>query len=223
MSNQSFNNSLPRDQANYGIENRNFLSPIGFKFNINKMKGVDFFCQAASIPAMKTQSVAQGTRFNRVPQPGDELEYEPLSIRFLVDENMKNYYQVHDWMRGIATPVSDREMTYDRGSLDTPHKRRGQPDAQYGWLNQWKSDASLIILSSNYRPVSEFIFKDCFPTSLSTLTFDAAVTDIQYFTAEIKIEYSHFDYYIYDAATATDSSMEATYNVSSKGATIASE
>ena len=27
--------------------NRNFLSPIGFKFNIGKMKGVDFFCQAA--------------------------------------------------------------------------------------------------------------------------------------------------------------------------------
>ena len=50
MSNQSFNNSLPTDQAFTGIENRNFLSPIGFKFNIGKMKGVDFFCQAACYP-----------------------------------------------------------------------------------------------------------------------------------------------------------------------------
>lgn len=223
MSNQSFNNSLPADQANYSIENRNFLSPIGFKFSIGKMRGVDFFCQAASVPAMRTQQVDQGTRFNRIPQPGDELDYDPLTIRFLIDENMKNYYQVHDWMRGIATPVSNSEMTYDRGGIEALYKRRGQLDAETGSANQWKSDASLVILSSNYRPVSEFVFKDCFPTSLSTLNFDAAVQDIQYFTAEVTLAYSHFDCYIYDAATATDSTMKPTYNISSRGATIASE
>lgn len=220
MSNQSFNNSLPTDQAFTGIENRNFLSPIGFKFNIGKMKGVDFFCQAAAIPAMKVDTAVQGTRFNKIPQPGDELDYDPLRIRFLIDENMKNYYQVHDWMRTIATPVSSKEFTYDRGSIDTKNRRYNQRDAETGWANQWKSDASLIILSSNYRPVAEFVFKDCFPTSLSTLNFDAAVQDIQYFTAEITLAYSHFDYFIYDAAAATDATMQPTYNVSGEGARL---
>ena len=220
MSNQSFNNSLPTDQAFTGIENRNFLSPIGFKFNVGKMKGVDFFCQAAAIPAMKIDTAVQGTRFNKVPQPGDEIDYDPLRIRFLIDENMKNYYQVHDWMRTIATPVKAEEMTYDRGSIEAIHRRRNQRDAETGWANQWKSDASLVVLSSNYKPVAEFVFKDSFPTSLSTLSFDAAVQDINYFTAEVTLAYSHFDYYVYDAATATDASMETTYNVSGRGATV---
>ena len=220
MSNQSFNNSLPNDQSFTGIENRNFLSPIGFKFNIGKLKGVNFFCQAASIPAMRIDTVVQGTRFNKIPQPGDELDYDPLRIRFLIDENMKNYYQVHDWMRTISTPVSSKEFTYDRGSIDTTNRRRNQRDADTGWVNQWKSDASLVILSSNYRPVSEFVFKDCHPTSLQALQFDATVQDIQYFTAELTLAYSHFDYYVYDAATATDSSMTATYNISGEGASI---
>lgn len=222
MSNQSFNNSLPSDQASLGIENRNFLSPIGFKFSVNKMRGVDFFCQAASIPAMRAQVAVQNTRFNKVPLPGDELDYDPLSIRFLIDENMKNYYQVHDWMRSITNPVKDKEFTYDRGEIKSPYKRRNQTDTQTGWNNQWVSDASLTILSSNYQPVSQFIFKDCFPTSLSTLNFDASVESIQYFTAEVELAYSYFDYYIYDAATATDASMERTYQISERGSTLSS-
>ena len=44
--------------------------------------------------------------------PGDELEYEPLFIKFLIDENMKNYYQIHDWIRRITTPYASQEFTY---------------------------------------------------------------------------------------------------------------
>ena len=219
MSNVSFNNGLPADQSFAGIENRNFLSPVGFKFNIDKLKGVDFFCQSASVPSLSIGKSTQYTRFNDIPQPGDELEYEDLQLRFLIDENMKNYYQVHDWMRSIATPKKAEEFTYNRGSLESPHKRRNQRDVGvYG--NQWKSDASLFILSSNYQPVAEFIFRDCWPTGLTTLTFDASVDRIEYFTAEISMAYSYFDYYIYDAATATDASMESTYRYSEEGATL---
>mgnify|MGYP003153117779 CR=1 FL=1 len=117
MTKQSDNQTLPYGEQSFTIENRNFLSPIGFKFAIKKMQGVDFFCQSASIPALSLQAANQPTRFNKIPQPGDELYYEDLYIKFLVDENMKNRYQVHDWMREIATPVSDREFGYSRGNI----------------------------------------------------------------------------------------------------------
>ena len=64
------------------------------------------------------------------------------------------------------------------------------------WENQWKSDASLFILSSNYRPVAEFVFRDAFPISLTTLNFDSSVPDISYFTAEVVLRYNYYDYYI---------------------------
>ena len=68
------------------------------------------------------------------------------------------------------------------------------------WTNQWKSDVSLFILSSNYRPVAEFVFRDAFPITLTTLNFDASVPDINYFTAEVTMSYNYFDYFIYPAA-----------------------
>ena len=216
MANQSDNRTLPPQESFTRPENRNLLSPNGFIFSINKMRSVDFFCQSASIPAMTMEGVQQGTRFNKVWHPGDEINYEPLALRFLVDENLKNYYQVHDWMRGIATPQSSKEFYFDRGSLESQNKRPSG-NSNLGTDNQWVSDCSLFILSSNYQPVSEFVFRDAFPISLSTLAFDTAVDDIQFFTAETYLRYTYFDYYVYDAATATDGTMQPTYRYTQNG------
>ena len=167
MASPSENRHLPERERFVGIENRNFLSPIGFKFAVNKLRGVDFFCQSASIPAISMGAWEQGTRINKVFQPGDELYYEPLYLKFLIDENMKNYYQVHDWIREITTPYSAREFGYDRGTLRSINKQNRDKNVYVLGNNDWLSDASLYILSSNYRPVAEFIFRDCFPLSLT--------------------------------------------------------
>lgn len=216
MAQQSYNNSIPDDpqyHATLGLENRNFLSPIGFQFKIAKMASVEFFCQAASIPAISMGTANQTTRVNTVYHPGDELYYEPLFLKFLIDENMKNYYQVHDWIRKCTTPYSPEEFTFHDENNENdrtpfyPRDRLGIPP----WLNQWKSDCSLVVLSSNYRPVAEFVFKNSFPISLTTVNFDATVPDIQYFSAECTLRYDYFDYYIYDSAQSTDAKMKPTY------------
>ena len=203
------------------IENRNFLSPIGFKFTIDRMRGVEFFCQSASIPSISLGSADVGTRLNKIKNPGDELQYEDLFLRFLVDENMKNWYQVHDWMREISTPYSTREFKYNRGDIKSANKR----EATYDYAsanNQWRCDCSLFILSSNYRVVSEIVFRDAWPSSLSTLNFDASTPDINYFTAEVSLKYNYYDYFVYEAATATDASMPPDYRRSSLGVSLES-
>ena len=217
----SDNQSLPAREQYMSIENRNFLSPIGFQFTIDRLRGVDFFCQSANIPAVSLGPAVTSTRLNKIQNPGDELQYEDLFIRFLVDENMKNWYQVSNWMREIATPYSTREFKYERGTIPSVNKR----DATYDYAsanNQWRCDCSLLVLSSNYRVVGEFIFRDAWPTSLTTLNFDASVPDINYFTAEVSLKYNYYDYFIYDAATATDATMPADYRRSSLGVTIES-
>ena len=201
------------------IENRNFLSPIGFKFNIDRARGVDFFCQSANIPAMSLGAADTYTTVNKIPNPGDEIQYEDLFIRFLVDENLKNWYQVHDWMREITTPYSSKEFGYSRGSVRSINSEF-KTNWMGEWDNQWRSDCSLFILSSNYKPVAEFVFRDAFPVSLTTLNFDSGVNDINYFTAECVLKYNYYDYFIYDAATSTDASMKPTYQRTQNGANL---
>ena len=221
MAQQTNNNSQPPGQSWKTIENRNFLSPVGFKFSIDRMRGVDFFCQSASVPSIQMQSADTGTRFNKNRNPGDELYYEDLYIKFLVDENMKNWCQVHDWMREISTPYSSHEFKFDRGTRKSQHNRYNETNGDLKMANnQWRCDCSLFILSSNYRPVAEFIFRDAWPVNLTTINFDAGVADVQYFTAEATLRYNYYDYYIYEAAEATDASMEPNYRRSQEGVAL---
>ena len=218
MSQPTNNNSLPIENQPLYIENRNFLSPIGFQFLVSKIPGVAFFCQSAAIPAISMGVANQTTRLNTVYQPGDELYYEPLFIRFLIDAKLKNYYQVHDWIRRITTPYASQEFTYntldDAADDRIPYEPRDRKDLPEWGRNQWKCDCSLLVLSSNYQPVGEFIFKDCFPISLTTLNFDASVQDVNYFTAEASFRYNYFNYNVWDAAGATDITMPASYRQS---------
>jgi hypothetical protein len=78
-------------------------------------------------------------------------------------------------------------------------------------------DCSLFILSSNYKPVAEVIFRNAWPASLTTLNFDSGVPDINYFTAELSMKYTNYDCFIYEAAQATDATMVPNYRVSELG------
>ena len=67
------------------IENRNFLAPTGFKFQLNRTPKVTYFGNAVNIPAIDLGVAEQPTYLRDIPLPGDKLQFADLSLRFLVD------------------------------------------------------------------------------------------------------------------------------------------
>ena len=57
-------------------------------------------------------NAVQPTYLKDIPIPGDKMEFEDLSVRFLVDENLENYMEIQNWMRGLGFPESLQEI-YD--------------------------------------------------------------------------------------------------------------
>jgi len=157
----------------------NFLSGIGFQFNLTKLPNVSFYCQSANIPSINLSVATQATRFNILPEPGDEVNYDDLSIRFLVDEDIKNYLSVHNWIRYLGHPESEKDWTDFKDGESYAEK-------QY-------SDATLFILDSNFNKKIRVTFKDVFPVSLGSLNFDATYTDTEYFAVDATFKYSIFD------------------------------
>ena len=95
---------------NQQIENRNFLSPIGFKFLLAEYPKIPYFAQSANIPAMNLGIQQQSTPYRPLPLEGF-ISYDPLNLTFLIDEDIQNYLILHNWIRGLGTPdsVVDRE------------------------------------------------------------------------------------------------------------------
>ena len=178
----------PKPRPGTPIENRNFLSPVGFKFALKRSPKVAYFCNQANIPDLTLGIAEQPTYLRNIPTPGDKLEFGDLNLRFLVDEDLGNYMEMQNWLRGLGFPESTEEFA---------ELQERDPMNQAGGFGQYKksgkkiySDGTLQILSSNLVPKFQVVFKDLWPYSLTTLSFDATDTDIEYFTADVSFKYT---------------------------------
>ena len=80
-------------------KNINYLTNVQFKFELVGYPEINFFVQAVNLPGLSTQSVQMP--FPR--QPGIQknlgvIEFEILSLQFLVDEYLNNYTAIWNWM-----------------------------------------------------------------------------------------------------------------------------
>ena len=165
------------------IENRNFLSPNGFRFSLRRCPQAAFFCNQANIPDMTLGVTEQATYLKNIPVPGDKIEFGDLNLRFLVDEDLGNYMEIQKWIRGLGFPESLDEFEKLESQAEIFGRYAQDQDNIY-------SDGTLSILSSNLIPKFQIFFRDLFPYSLSTMTFDATQTDQEYFTADVSFKYA---------------------------------
>jgi len=150
--------------------NRNFLAPNGFKFNLELFPGVDFFCQRVSVPGINVPSAEITTRYRNIPiASSGGLTFDDLRIDFIVDEDIKNYLSIWEWI----------QINNLGEHMDT------KKDPQY-------SLGELIILNSNYQPNITVGFEGLFPVDISELSFDIADTEIEYIKASATFKYTRY-------------------------------
>ena len=172
----------PAERPGTPLDNRNFLSPTGFKFGLKRSPGVAFFCNQANIPALDLGVAEQPTYLKDIPIPGDKIQFGDLNLRFLVDEDLVNFMEIQNWIRGLGFPESLAEFNELKDQAILGPMGKSTEDVY--------SDGTLQILSSNLVPKFQVVFSDLFPYSLSTVTFDATDTDIEYFTADVSFKYT---------------------------------
>ena len=153
--------------------NTSFLSPIGFKFQLNNFPAVNYFCQSATLPGVSISSISVPMQLKNIDIAGDEVTFEELSIKFIVDENMKNWLSIYDWIIGLGFPTQEGQEKYKKLSINS----------------ELTTDATLTVLTSNMNPQINFRFKDAFPLNLSSVAFDSGGTDVEYVTADVSFRY----------------------------------
>ena len=153
--------------------NTSFLSPIGFKFQLNNFPEVNYFVQSASLPGISISSISVPTPLKAIDLAGDEVNFEELTIKFIVDEIMKNWLSIYDWIIGLGFPTEEGQAKYKKLSTNS----------------ELTTDATLPVLTGNMNPQINFRFNECFPLSLSSVAFDSGGTDIDYVTADVSFRY----------------------------------
>ena len=157
-------------------ENKNFLSPLNFKFQIKKAPHVNFFIQQVNIPAISLPPPMANNPFVRIPYPGEHINYEPLVIDFKVDEDLQNYLEIHNWMKGLGSPSDFAGYSNLKASDQGLY-----------------SDATLVINNSRKRGNMSATFIQMFPIDISDLQFTTMDTDVNYLECSVDFRFLSYE------------------------------
>ena len=158
----------------------NFLSPLGFQFTLRRAPTIETVVQTINVPGINLGGPPDvPTPFKSIPYTPDHLTYDDLQLSFRVDEEMKSYLEIYDWLKGIAFPEDFAQF-------------RNLSETTTGDVNTLYSDATLVILNSKSNPLITVSFEDIFPTNLDQLQFDVASNDLQYITCTASFKFKAY-------------------------------
>ena len=147
-------------------DNINMLTPGGFKVIIDSREfaNLQFFCINANLPGVTSAEVPSTYKGNNAFFPGDVINYENFSVTFIVDEKMKNYIEMFNW-------ISENNTN-----------------------NPTFKDITLSVLTNKNTTNKQILFHDAFPTSLGSLDFTTQDTALDAITCSVIFRYNKFEF-----------------------------
>ena len=162
--------------------NPNLLQPNKFLLNFGRAPNVQYFCQSVTIPGISMGEALITNPFLDLYSPGEKAIYDLLNVTFIVDEELKSWLEIHDWIRAMTFPEKYEEYK----NLPKLNKFANENFPQF-------SDASVVLYSSSNTPYYRFKFYQVFPTTLSTFIMNASDSPETIVTADATFRYAYYD------------------------------
>ena len=144
--------------------NLNQLNVVSFDVSFSRQPTVQYFCQRISLPSITLGETNEPSPFMNLPLEGDTLTYEALTLSFIVDEDLTNYTEVYNWLTALGFPREYGQFAALK-----------EPESASKTLSKY-SDLTIVLHTNKSNPNYRIRFTDCFPTSLSSIGFDATPT-----------------------------------------------
>jgi len=155
--------------------NYNYLSSVHFQVLIHRAPNFNFFVQSVTLPGMQLPRADVGTPFINMPIPGDRIIYEDLTFRYKIDEKLASYNEFLTWFKGVGFPVNFEQY------------------ADYVDGQRITSDISVIIHNSSRLPQVTYTYKDCWPTSMSSIDLSSTASDTEYIDSSVTFAFTDFE------------------------------
>lgn len=146
--------------------NLNFLTPTSFKLIIDNKKfaNIEYFITNVTLPSIDTTEIQANWNGFSIFMPGGTVNHGTLSVKFMVDESMRNYSEIFNW-------IVDNNVASD----------------------PIKHDIILSILSSKNNTNRQFRFIDAFPLSIGGFDLNTQISDVEYASTETTFRYTRFE------------------------------
>lgn len=158
-------------------ENTSILQSTKFTFIIPDKPFLKYFCQTIYIPSVSTTEIVVPTPFSNTYRHGDKLNFEPITITALMDEDLRVWQETYNWLKSLTRPSSYEE-----------YARKDKMDKTEIYF-----DGFLTINTNANKPNLRIKFHNCHPTSIGMVNFDTKVDADVIPTADFTFRYDLFE------------------------------
>jgi hypothetical protein len=83
----------------------NYDGLLNNRFNIvfDKLPNTVFFLQGFNLPEIRVEEVSIPTPIVDYNDVGEKINFDPYTIHFLVDSNMRNWIEIYAWMKRMTS------------------------------------------------------------------------------------------------------------------------
>lgn len=154
------------------LVHQNYTTGTRATFLIPEKNNLSFTATRWAIPGVATSAPRQPTPFTDMPHRGDKLVYTPLTIEFIVTEDLSNWLEIYNWLVGFTAPQHPSQ-----------------------WINRTETylDGSMMLYSSHNNKLLEVAFKNLTPVDLSEIPFQTEDNETQIIKATVTFEYESFE------------------------------
>ena len=147
--------------------NRNLALGTSFKLDIPGMEEMNYFVQSTGLPSISMGGVDTPYQNHQTNVPSNRIEFDPLNINFLVDEDLANYESLFRWM--VETTMTEPVV---------PNQMR---------------NITLHFTNSSKLHKLAIRFHKAYPTMMSELPLDSSVNDAQPIVCSATFRYQYFE------------------------------
>ena len=169
-----------------------------FKLYLPIFPTTEWFVTRCNIPGVSMGQGVQATSLIDMPIIGDKLTYDDFYCTFIIDEQLKNYTEMHDWLINMGAPSSHQQFNAQaRPDLFKRPQQTIKDIEVEGRIHadtdrDLYSNLDLFILSSKNNPEVKITMYESIPTSLTNIEYSQAETDTSYAECTATFAYTYF-------------------------------
>tara|TARA_B100001750_G_scaffold207447_1_gene185802 strand:+ start:25 stop:498 length:474 start_codon:yes stop_codon:yes gene_type:complete len=100
-------------------KNINPLAEVQFRFDVGALPNTSFFIQSVNLPGVTLEGAVISTpQLQNFSRHTGIITYDPLNVTFLIDEYLKNWQEVFEWMIGEENKYTTAVLTILSSSMN---------------------------------------------------------------------------------------------------------
>ena len=100
-------------------KNINPLADVQFKFDVSALPNTSFFIQTVNLPGISLEAQVVATpQLQNFSRHTGIITYEALDVTFMIDEYLKNWQEIFEWMIGKESKYTTAVLTILSSSMN---------------------------------------------------------------------------------------------------------